>query len=72
VGLHGEQGPVQQEQLHELPQLHGQGQPEKEEGVNMPRAKAREVQAFFELRRTFDNVDVPLSEAVEEFETEVE
>jgi len=37
----------------------------------MPRAKAREVEAFFELKRTFDNVDVPLSEAVEEFETEV-
>jgi len=37
----------------------------------MPRAKAKEVEAFFELRRTFDNVDVSLSEAVEEFETEV-
>nr|QBN22519.1 hypothetical protein [uncultured archaeon] len=37
----------------------------------MPRAKAREVEAFFELGRTFDNVDVPLSEAAEEFETEV-
>jgi len=37
----------------------------------MPRAKAKEVKAFFEFRRSFDNVDMPLSEAVEEFETEV-
>jgi len=37
----------------------------------MPRAKAREIQEFFDLRRTFDNVEMPLSEAVEEFETEV-
>jgi len=38
----------------------------------MPRAKAHEIREFFELRRTFDNVDVSLSEAVEEFETEVQ
>jgi len=37
----------------------------------MPRAKAHEIQEYFELRRTFDNVDVSLSEAVEEFETGV-
>jgi len=37
----------------------------------MPRAKAKEVEAFFELKRIFDNVNLPLSEAVEEFETEV-
>jgi len=39
--------------------------------IVMPRAKAKEVEAFFELGRTFDNVDVSLSEAVEEFETGV-
>jgi len=37
----------------------------------MPRAKAREIQEFFELKRIFDNVNLPLSEAVEEFETGV-
>jgi len=37
----------------------------------MPRAKACEIQEFFELKRIFDNVNLPLSEAVEEFETEV-
>jgi len=36
----------------------------------MPRAKAHEIHEFFELRHTFDNVDMPLSEAVEEFKTE--
>jgi len=37
----------------------------------MPRAKAHEIREYFELKRIFDNVNLPLSEAVEEFETEV-
>jgi len=37
----------------------------------MPRAKAHEIREYFELRRIFDNLDMPLSEAVEEFGTEV-